>query len=113
MSDQRSGEERRRRWVGGGGESGVKIKPFVSRQDVGGQSPPCTCISMPQSFPLCPLLPLCKQETASSSSSSSPREDESVQSISVITALTSMQAVRVSLIVLTWHETHAGTHRLI
>lgn len=47
-------------------------------------------------------------------SSLSAQEDESVtMSISVIAALTSIKAARMSLDVLTQHETHAGTRSLI
>ena len=47
-------------------------------------------------------------------SSTSAQEDESVtMSISVIAALTCVKAARVSSLVLTQHETHAGTHSLI
>lgn len=78
---------------------------------------PCTCVAFP--------APRCKRATAPAFSGlSAPpppppplfltRGERSViMSISVITALTSIKAVRVSRIVLTWHETHAGVHSLI
>lgn len=47
-------------------------------------------------------------------SSLSEQEDESVtMSIRVIAALTSIKAARMSLVVLTQHESHAGTRSLI